>query len=205
MVENSGPFTEKSTHRPGITFEMKITDYLIIMAPFSGTRNQMHRAEESKCHNGVPKDFSVYFIVTAKDKLLIFVTSCANQRTTESPESMLSRKSHSDLDANNHRNSLYQVVSKPFETNGCNCCYSDGFNSERSGRPLANSTPENVKTIRQLVHDDRRRTIHVISLPHPHYTPDSRRLRPRPEDEVRSDTTSEIQPESQKVLDTLRK
>ncbi|KAF7691722.1 hypothetical protein HF521_010689 [Silurus meridionalis] len=98
-----------------------------------------------------------------------------------------------------------QVVSKPFETNGCNCCYSDGFNSERSGRPLANSTPENVKTIRQLVHDDRRRTIHVISLPHPHYTPDSRRLRPRPEDEVRSDTTSEIQPESQKVLDTLRK
>ncbi|CAI9576697.1 unnamed protein product [Staurois parvus] len=34
---------------------------------------------------------------------------------------------------------------------------------ERSGRPSTSSTPKNVETIQQLVHDDRWRTIHNIA------------------------------------------
>ncbi|KAI5091159.1 hypothetical protein C0J45_18365 [Silurus meridionalis] len=44
----------------------------------------------------------------------------------------------------------------------------------RSKSPSTSSTSENVKTVQQFVHDDRQRTIHMISLPlpHPTYTPD---------------------------------
>lgn len=35
--------------------------------------------------------------------------------------------------------------------------------NERSGRPLTSSTPENIETFQQLVHDDRPRTIHNIA------------------------------------------
>lgn len=46
-------------------------------------------------------------------------------------------------------------------------CFKSGRTSleddERSGRPSTSSTLENVETIRQFVHEDRRRTIHNIA------------------------------------------
>ena len=46
-------------------------------------------------------------------------------------------------------------------------CFKSGRTSldddKRSGRPSTSSTPDNIETIRQLVHEDRRRSIRDIA------------------------------------------
>ena len=35
---------------------------------------------------------------------------------------------------------------------------------ERSGRPVSSSTPEMIERVRQIIHEDRRRTIDEVSM-----------------------------------------